>query len=162
MESTFTVHPIPADVLQRLRERGTDDHGNPVRLIVDEEGGSPLRCCLTESLPGEQVALIAYSPFRKKSPYAEVGAVFVHAKECGGYPEHRGYPDSFRHRRQIFRAYGTTGDIVGATLVEPGGDVEGTITGFLSDPEVDFVHTRNVLYGCYMLEIRRPDGARAR
>ena len=155
MESTFTVRAIPTAILERVRQRGTDDHGNPVRMIVDEEGGSPLRCCLSESMPGEQVALFAYSPFREKSAYAEVGAVFAHANRCRGYPADGGYPDAFRHRRQIFRAYGPTGDIVGATLVEPGGDVEETIARFLSDPAVEFIHTRNVLYGCYMLEIRR-------
>ena len=47
-------------LLSQLRER--DDAGHPPRLLIDQEGGSPLRCCLRRIRPGERVALVAYAP----------------------------------------------------------------------------------------------------
>ncbi len=42
-----------------------DDAGNPPRLLTDDEGGAPLRCCLRAAEPGEHVALVSYAPLRR-------------------------------------------------------------------------------------------------
>ena len=80
--------------------------------------------------------------------------MFVHAAGCDG-PESTGYPEQWRSRRQVFRAYGHDGTIVGGEVVEPGTDQEHVATRLLDDPEVAFLHSRNVVYGCYMLRIDR-------
>lgn len=105
----FRVTALPADELDDIRSRGVDDFGNP--LVVTEnqgEGGAPLRCCLREAAVGEQVALLAYRPSTVGGAYAEVGPVFVHADRCPGWSG-TGYPDGFRHRRQLLRAYDHAG-----------------------------------------------------
>jgi hypothetical protein len=50
--SAFRVTAIPAEVLDRIRAAGHDDFGNPLVPATDEDGGSPMRCCLRRSAPG--------------------------------------------------------------------------------------------------------------
>lgn len=125
-----------------------------VRAWVDGEGGAPLRCCLRDSRPGERVALVSVTPPGPKGAYRETGPVFMHANGCEG-PTARTYPDAFRDRPQVFRAYDAHGSIVGGEMVGAGDDQERVAERLLADPRVAFLHTRNVVYGCYMLTIRR-------
>jgi len=151
------VDAIPDADLARIRGRGTDDFGNPVVVsVVDEAGGTPLRCCLREAVPGERVALIAYRPSHIGGPYAEVGPVFIHAEACGGYTAPDRYPEGFRHRQQVLRAYDAEGRIVDAVIAQDGDEAESVCAALLSRPEIAYIHSRNVLYGCYMFTVRRP------
>jgi hypothetical protein len=127
-------------------------HG--VRIRIDDEGGAPLRCCLRDSRPGERIVLIAVTPEGPRGAYRETGPVFVHAAPCAG-PQQHGYPDDFRRRTQVFRAYDWTGSIAGGAVVPAGDGQEEAARQLLHDPAVAFVQTRNVVYGCYMLTIRR-------
>jgi len=56
---------------------------------------------------------------------------------------------------QVFRAYNARGSIMGGELVDAGNDQEAVAERLLADPAVAFLHTRNVIHGCYMLMIRR-------
>jgi len=123
---------------------------------VDEEGGSPLRCCLRDSRPGEELVLAAVSPPGPQGAYAESGPVFVHADECPG-PAAPGYPDEFRRRTQVFRAYSAEGRIVGGHVVAPHDDQEAVARRLLETDGVAFLHSRNVVYGCYMFAIHPGD-----
>ena len=117
--ASYTVSAIaPAD-LDRIRARGYDDFDNPVEAIINQDdGGSPLRCCLRDATPGERITLIAYRPSDRGGPYAEVGPVFIHADRCDGYSDTAAYPEGFRNRRQLFRAYGRDGRQVHNQIVE--------------------------------------------
>ena len=151
--SGFEIRPIPIAHLDRLRTRGQDDFGNPWVVRVDDEGGSPLRCCLRETRPGERIVLIGYQPSAVGGPYAEVGPVFVHAEACGGWSG-PGYPAGLRHRQQLLRAYDGDGNQVDNILVESG-EQEAGIEKLLSRPEVAFVHARNLMAGCFAFAIER-------
>jgi hypothetical protein len=142
---TFTLRyePLPA----ALADGAT-------RTFIDEDGGRPLRCCLRDSRPGERIALAAVTPEGPQGAYRETGPVFLHADGCAG-PTDTGYPEEFRRRTQVFRAYDATGAIVGGTVVQPGSGQEEAAVRLLTDPVVAFVQTRNVIHGCYMLTIRR-------
>jgi Protein of unknown function (DUF1203) len=124
------------------------------RIQVDREGGAPLRCCLRDSLPGERIALVAVTPDGPRGAYRETGPVFVHADPCPG-PREPGYPEDWRRRTQVFRAYDATGSIVGGAVVPSGQGQEEAARELLRDPSVAFLQTRNVVFGCYMLTIRR-------
>jgi Protein of unknown function (DUF1203) len=150
----FRVEAIPGETLARMRAAAVDDFGNKLVATTSPQGGEPLRCCLREAAAGERVVLIAYRPFPWDGVYAEVGPVFVHADDCGGYTAAGAYPEGFRHRQQIFRSYGQYRTIVDARIVE-GADAEAAITELLDRPDVDFVHSRNVAYDCYMFALHR-------
>jgi len=157
--TVLRVDALPHADLARVRRRGVDDFGNPmVATVVDagDAGGTPLRCCLREAQVGERVALIAYQPATIGGPYAEVGPVFIHAEACAGYAAPDRYPDDFRRRRQLLRAYGGDGVIVDAAIAEDGAAAEERCAAFLARPEVAYIHSRNVLHGCYMFTVRRP------
>jgi hypothetical protein len=156
---SLEIRAIPGETLRRLRAQGHDDHGNPWQSRVDTEGGAPLRCCLRDSEPGEEIALISYAPVGVAvtvcpGPYDEVGPVFVHADECDGYAG-AGYPGGWVDRPQTLRAYRLDGTIAGGVRLEPGADRDAAARELLADPDVAFIHSRNIVYGCYMLEIRR-------
>ena len=143
-------HVMPLEFLP-LTQPGL---GPDARVRVDAEGGAPLRCCLRDSLPGERIALIVVTPGGPRGAYRETGPVFVHADPCAG-PADPGYPQDFRRRAQVFRAYDWTGSIAGGTVVPAGSGQEAAARQLLGDPRVAFVQTRNVVFGCYMLTIRR-------
>jgi hypothetical protein len=135
---------LPSDLAERT----------PTSAARTDLDGAPLRCCLRDSRPGEEVVLVSAAPPGPQGAYVESGPVFVHARDCGG-PRGEGYPDDWRTRRQVFRAYGHDGTIVGGEVVEPGTGQEAAAARLLADPVVAFVHTRNVVHGCYMLRIDR-------
>jgi hypothetical protein len=151
---SFVISPIPAQRLGAMRCNGTDDAGERLEPFVADKDGAPLRCCLREARTGERLMLIAYRPAGTAGAYREMGPVFVHADLCGGYAERRTYPAGFRHRQQVLRAYDVKGRIVDALLVE-GVHAEAAIEQLLARPDVATVHSRNVLYGCYMFVIDR-------
>jgi hypothetical protein len=153
--ASFRVDAIPAAELDRIRVNGVDDFGNPLEpRVVRHSGGTPLRCCLREADAGERVVLIAYRPFAVGGPYAEVGPVFVHAERCEGYTGTSRYPEGFRHRQQLLRAYDPRGRQVENVIVD-GVRAELAIEDLLDRHDVAFVHSRNVLAGCYMFAITR-------
>ena len=156
MESqAFTVIALPPARLATIRREGQDDQGNVAISRIDEGGGAPLRCCLRNSRPGERILLVAYSPFDGPGPYAETGPVFIHADPCPGYPDVTAYPKEFRSRQQVFRTYRSDGTIAGGRLVDPDDSHETAIAELLADPEVAYIHSRNVVFGCYMFAIHR-------
>ncbi|MCX5211063.1 DUF1203 domain-containing protein [Kitasatospora sp. NBC_00240] len=152
------VRPIDPAALRRLRER--DDAGRPPVLSVDEEGGAPLRCCLTRARPGERIALLSYAPLRRwaeetgaePGPYDEVGPVFVHAQACPGAGS--AWPAGFHGSERVLRAYDRRGHILGGTVVTPD-TAETAARGLLADPEVALVHVRALEFGCFLHEVRR-------
>jgi hypothetical protein len=155
-----TVSPIAADVVAALLVR--DDAGNSPRLLVDHEGGSPLRCCLRTSRPGEQVALLSYAPLRRwaaacgadPGPYDEVGPVFVHTGTCSGYVG-SGWPSELRDSPRMLRAYSRDGRILRGVQVPAHGEFEKEAEELLADPAAAVVHARAVEFGCFTFELAR-------
>jgi hypothetical protein len=158
--TTFAVAPIAADVVAQLRV--LDDAGNQPTLIVDTDGGSPLRCCLRVSAPGETLLFASYAPLRRwaaargvdPGAYVEVGPVFVHPQPCAG-PAHDRYPDDLRGTPRVLRAYDDSGRIVGGVVLEPHDDPEPAIAQLFADPDVAVVHARAAVYGCFTFAIER-------
>ena len=161
----FEVRAIDPTVLVGLRV--VDDAGHPPRLVADEAGGSPLRCCLRTSKPGEPIALISYAPLRRwaqqigadPGAYDEVGPVFIHPEPCDG-PGGTGYPEEFTGWQRMFRAYRADGSILRGRLASAAemGDraaAHHVLSELFADPEVAVVHARAVEFGCFTFEIRR-------
>lgn len=153
--TTFHFDALSPERLEAIRSARIDDSGNVLDSALEAEGGEPLRCCLRLAKPGEQLLLISYRPFDQFGPYAEAGPVFVHSQRCDGYPTDGGYPEDYRDRQQVFRCYDDAGRIIGGRLSDAGDDVEAVIAELFSNEKVALIHTRNVVFGCYMLQIRR-------
>jgi hypothetical protein len=152
---TFTTVPIPPAELAQIRAAGRDEAGNRLTPRSVTEGGSPLRCCLRETRPGDQVLLIAYTPPGTSGAYAERGPVFIHAGPCEGYQTPHLYPPGLSHRQQVVRAYDHDGQIADGVLADDGDQAVAVIQELLARPGVALVHLRNVGYGCYNFAVRR-------
>ncbi|MFJ8540544.1 DUF1203 domain-containing protein [Streptomyces sp. NPDC093586] len=158
MSSHHTVRPIAPTVLKELRT--ADDAGRVPVPVTDDEGGTPLRCCLRHSVPGERITLVSYAPLRRwaaatgadPGPYDEQGPVFVHAEECAG-PEGDG--PAFTNSHRTLRRYSADGRILGGRLVEEPEAFEPALREAFDDPAVAFVHVRAVEYGCFLYEVAR-------
>ncbi len=153
-DTGFQVRGLPAEVLARVRAQGVDAFGGKAERIV-AEGGNPLRCCLRDSVDGEELLLFGYEPPLPAGPYREVGAVLAHAGPCAGPGDPGVYPADWRGRPQVLRAYDARGWIHDATTVHDGQDPAGAIARILADPEVAEVHSRNVAWGCWMFTATR-------
>jgi hypothetical protein len=160
----FRVHAIPPATLAEIRLAGHDRFGNDLIPIVDADGGSPLRCCLRRSTPGEELHLIAHRPFTRPGPYAEAGPVFVHASVCAGYRENDAYPAGYRDwPPMVFRPYRQQAELncdaiaYDAIAIGGGAAAESLIGTIFADPTINFIHTRNVHAGCFMFSITRAD-----
>ena len=151
--ATVVYLPVPEELLTRVRRTGRDDFGNRIEPQV-REAGLPLRCCLRLSRDGERLLLIAHRPADVGGPYAEVGPVFVHAEDCGGYPGSSTFPPEFRDRLAVLRPYDARGLMLDGRLAQPG-QSEQLVHELLGDPAVAYVHVRNVVAGCWNFTVRR-------
>ncbi|WP_030273730.1 DUF1203 domain-containing protein [Streptomyces sp. NRRL B-24484] len=165
--SAYRPQPIAPAVLRQLRDR--DDAGRPMNPYRDDEGGSPLRCCLRPSAVGDLIALVSYAPLRRwaaetgaePGAYDEQGPVFVHAEDCGGPDRDRtGYPWARPGALRAFRRYDRRGHIAGGRMVELTEDADACFDRALAEafahPETVQVHVRAVEYGCYHFRVDRP------
>jgi Protein of unknown function (DUF1203) len=156
--SDYRVHPIDPTRIAAMRSAGCDEHGNPFTAFA-AAGWEPLRCCLRLAERDEQIALISYAPFQHRSPWTEVGPVYVHADACGGYAGD-GLPTQLRTGPRILRTYRGDGtlDYAHVTLVPEGEDLEPALHKVLAEPEVATVHVRALLTQCftYAVESVRP------
>jgi hypothetical protein len=160
LTKTFVVRPIDADVVAQLRVR--DDADRAPTVVVDNDGGSPLRCCLRASRSGEALLLASYAPLRRwaaargvdPAAYDEVGPVFIHAAQCDG-PADGGYPEELRGTPRVFRGYDDNGRIVDGRLAQADDDPERVIAQLLDDERVAVVHARALGFGSYTFEVER-------
>ena len=157
---TFTVHPIDPSVVAQLRV--LDDAGRVPEAVVEIDGGSPLRCCLRLSRPGERVVLASYAPLRRwatetgadPGAYDEIGPVFLHAELCDGTTD-VGWPEELRGSPRVLRGYDADGRIVDGRVVEEGEAPEPRLDDLLADDRIAFVHARALLAGCFTFAITR-------
>ncbi|MFD2082955.1 Protein of unknown function [Actinopolymorpha cephalotaxi] len=151
--STYEIVPIAPEKLDAMRAKGEDEFGNPWKPYP-AGGWEPLRCCLNESVPGEAVALICYTPWTEPSPWMEAGPVFVHAERCAGYLTRDRYPENMGRGKCMFNTFDADGNRAyeHITFVSPGDAYEDTLAELLGRPEVAFVHVRSVEAGCLAFE----------
>ena len=130
-----------------------DDFGHSLSVRRDS---SPHQCraCLRLTEPGEGCILLSYSPFTSDQPYAEVGPIFIHERECRPYEDDREYPVEFPREAVVLRAYDERDEIEDAELVgkQP---VEHVIARLFENPRVSYLHARNSTWGCFMFRIDR-------
>ena len=146
---TITFHTVIPDAVDHARRTGS-----PPVAVTCSTGvpsmSTPVRCCLTDAEPGADLLLMGYRPPLPASPYVETGAVFVHATPCAGPASTTSYPEAWRSRPQVLRAYDERGWIHPATRTHDGTDPEQVLAHVLAEPGVVEVHSRNIGYGCFM------------
>lgn len=147
---------IDPRLLRQCLAAGIDPAGNPIEPF-EAERGWPLRCCLSDAVPGERIAILAWSPFPWEGPYAETGPIVVHADGCPRRAGRTDLPAEFEERAMVLRPYGPDRRIAYHRVVhvDQATSVSGAVADVLGHDDVDFVHGRNVTGGCYAFTARR-------
>ncbi len=155
MAPTFTG--IDTAELGRVLASGIDHGGNPIEPFADPDGGWPLRCCLTDSRRDARIAIIAWSPMPWTGPYAEVGPIVVHAGGCDTPTDFERLPSELDVRAMVLRPYGHDRRIAYHCVrqVPAGASSTDQVVELFDEPDVDFVHGRNVTGGCYAFTATR-------
>lgn len=148
------TRPLPQSFLDRVREQGLDDLGQPVERFVSTDGGEPCRDVLRRARPGEELILASFSPFEQASPYREFGPVFVLANPeaeppaCITFPTAGEGAEAYFKDYLVLRAYSQDERILSAERVEAA-DAPAAAQRMLASPEVAFLHARFPTYGCF-------------
>ena len=150
---TFRISPLPNDFTSRVRREMKDDLGHALSVRRDLSRHQ-CRACLHLTEPDEGVILLAYSPFTTDQPYAEVGPIFIHERDCRPYEDTREYPAEFPCDAVVLRAYNERDEIEDAEYVG-NWPVDQAIARLFENPCVGYLHARNSTYGCFMFRIDR-------
>jgi hypothetical protein len=153
LQATFRISALPHDVVSRARREMKDELGHALTVRRDSSRHQ-CRACLRLTEPEEGFILLSHSPFGSDQPYAEVGPIFIHEKECRPYEKADAYPEEFPRNAVVLRAYNGRDEIEDAAFVgsRPAEDV---IAALLENPRVAYLHARNSTYGCFMFRIDR-------
>lgn len=152
----ISIAPLPQAFLDRVRNEGIDDLGQPVKHVV-AAGGEPVRDAMRRAEPGEALILASFSPFTVAGPYREFGPVFVlanpdahdRAATRDALPA-----NGYLRERFVIRAYSAEESIVDAQMVTPT-DANSTVEQLLGRDDVAFLHLRFPTYGCFALRVDR-------
>jgi Protein of unknown function (DUF1203) len=149
------VRGIDTEYVEAMRGGGLDANGQAAVWQLALGAANPCRHCLGLIAEGEQKLVLAYRPFGRLQPYAEVGPIFLHAKNCVRYESDR-LPGWFAYLQPaLIRGYGhddwiryETGSVV------PGGELAAVASNVLSAPEVAYVHIRSK-FNCFQCRVER-------
>lgn len=145
----MNIAAIPDRFLQRVRNEGLDDLGQPVKRVV-AEGGEPCRDVLRRANAGEELILASFTPFSKAGPYKEYGPIFVLAQPSGESV----LASDYLREQFVIRAYSAAEEIIDAAMVKKG-ELAETAERFFASQETAFLHVRFPTYGCFALRIDR-------
>jgi hypothetical protein len=142
--------PISIEIAERARRTLRDDFGHELEAFTTQ---APCRVCLRISTQPERLILLSYRPLSDLNPYAEVGPIFIHERDCVPYDAAM-FPPDFQTRRLVIRAYDARGFIHDAIVAAPG-EGERIAAAFLALPQVAEVHVRHDSYTCFDFAIVR-------
>ncbi len=152
----ITFKAIPTDQAKAFRNGAPDAHGNAPERTINNDDGNPCRHCLRTIPSGEEMLVLAYRPFEGKHPYAEVGPIYLCAKDCEqgnstDLPEvFKGSPD------YLVKGYGPDERIVyGTGQVAPRDDMARRIAEIFEQSDVAFVHVRSARNNCLLARVER-------
>lgn len=149
------VQGLPTEYAKLMQAGGLDANGQRALKRTAEGLANPCRHCLQLIAPGDGMLVLAYRPFDKLQPYAELGPIFLHEQACPRY-EGDQLPAWFHYLQPaLVRGYGHDDWIRYETAkVLPGAELEGACKEILSDPSVSYLHIRSK-YNCFQCRVDR-------
>ncbi|AMO22383.1 DUF1203 domain-containing protein [Ramlibacter solisilvae] len=149
----FMIRGIDTVQVDAFRRGAGDANGQVALREVAMGGANPCRHCLRLIAEGEGKLVLAYRPFGRLQPYAEVGPIFLHEKACERY-EGDQLPAWFAHLQPaIIRGYGHDDRIRYETgQVVPGSALAAACEEILRRTEVAYVHIRSK-FNCFLCRV---------
>jgi hypothetical protein len=149
------VVAIPTQVADAVRRTHKDPrYGHPAHTEIAGEG-APCRHCLQIVAAGsEKVTLFTFDAFEGLEALPLPGPVYIHAEACERYPENAGFPPALRNSPRTLNAYARGRRLVATEYVE-NGNVDARIEKLFAREDVDYIHVRSTIAGCYTFRIER-------
>lgn len=152
---TLRIQGIPTPDVDRLRRGAPDANGQPALERTAEGVANPCRHCLGLIAEGDPKLVLAYRPFDRAQPYAEVGPIFLHRDACERYDGDTVPPWFDFMDPAIVRGYGAddwiryeTGEVV------RGPEIAAACATILADVTVAYVHVRSK-FNCFQCRVDR-------
>ncbi len=148
---------MPTDEALAFQAGAGDANGQAPERHVSDGGGVPCRHCQADVAAGAPYLILAYRPFPRAQPYAEIGPIFLHAEPCPRYPPTGAVPPMFLSReRYLVKGYGRNDRIVyGTGRIVASADVAEAAASILERAGVAYVHARSALNNCFQCRIER-------
>lgn len=153
--SEYRYIAIPQETADRVRQTmKSPGYGHPAHREV-ATGYGPCRLCLrTFEVGAEERILFTLDPFYGVENLPLPGPVFIHAEECVRYEENSGFPEDLLAHPLTFNGYAKGRRLLAEVHVE-GSNVAAALNRIFANAEVDYVHVRDTLAGCYDLRVER-------
>jgi Protein of unknown function (DUF1203) len=154
------VIAIATGIAEKVRSTGKDPHyQHPAHTTIAGEG-APCRHCLQMIVAGkEKATLFTYDAFEGLETLPLPGPVYIHTEACERYAENAGFPPALRHSPRTLAAYARGRHLVATEYVDSG-NVDAGVEKLLARPDVDYIHVRSTMAGCYTFRIERADSAK--
>lgn len=145
--------PIPSDIAAGYRAGLPDANGQPPEHAVSD-GDAPCRHCLRPIPAGAAMLVLAYRPFPRPQPYAEIGPIFLCAADCAAWAA--GVPPMLSSPDYVLRAYGADDRIrYGTGAVVPTAEIAARADVLLADPAAAYLHIRSARNTCFQCRVER-------
>ena len=148
---------MPTDAAQAYWAGARDANGQEPETHVSDGDGVPCRHCQQDVAAGEAYLILAYRPFPRPQPYAEIGPIFLHAGPCARYPGTDRTPAMFLKRESyLLKGYARDDRIVyGTGQIVRSADIAAAASRILDRDDVAYVHVRSALNNCFSCRIDR-------
>lgn len=153
--SEVKLSGLPTSEVKKIRRNLSDANDQPLETKISDGKANPCRHCLQMIEEGEEFYVLAHRPFNTAQPYAEMGPIFLHKKECEPYVDTGSTPSALSNKETlIVRGYDKDERIVyGTGEVVPREHLRSFANTILSIKEVEFVHVRSANNHCYQARI---------
>ncbi len=150
------VIPISTDIADAVRKTAKDPrYGFPAFTEI-ATGDAPCRHCLRMISAGERWTLFTYDAFGDIEKLPLPGPVYVHAETCERYNEYAGFPEELCNSPRTLNAYARGRRLLAQEYVE-NGNMVAAIEKLFANSEVDYIHVRSTIAGCYTFRIERKE-----
>ena len=148
----FTVHGLPPDVAEHVREYGLDPVWGHAARTEAATGFGPCRSCLRTFRVGEELrTLFTHDSYAGVAAYPQPGPVYIHTDACEPWAGD-GFPPGLVTLKLTFEAVAEGPRVVALERTE-GEGVDEAIARLLALPGVDFVNVRNTEAGCFVARV---------
>ena len=157
----FIVRGVPREVADEVRRtHSSPGYGHPAHLEL-ATGTGPCRCCLRPFAAGvDKRLLFTYRPAGDGSSLMAPGPVFIHAEHCEAFADD-GFPPHLRELPLAFEARATRGRVM-AISAQPDMSAELQLQSLLARDEVEWVHVRHAVAGCFIASVKEKGPAVSR
>lgn len=155
--TALKIIAMPTDQARAYQHGAPDANGIAPEKEISSGAGNPCRHCLQSIEEGGEKLVLAYRPFDDLQPYAELGPIFLHGRDCERHDETAGFPKMFgRWRTVLVRGYGTDNRIqYQAARHVPVDELEQQCREMFEDDNVAYLHVRTSQYNCYQCRVER-------